>query len=395
MLQNPKFQISLSLSLLFLGGIIFGLFGRLIIKDQGLASPFTGITQILPRQVKVVGFVPYWLLDKPSIGSAPITQLSYFSLTLDSDGTVKRQVNAQEEEPGWTAFTRNQSLTNILANAKNQKKGLSLTVFSGNQATIESLITNPERNADNLVADVVPIMQRGGFSDLNLDVESIVSASPSAQANFTRFVARIKKGLSASGSATLTLDLQPISLFQPYLSDPLALGQIVDYIVLMTYDFHFPGSVLAGPVAPMGGAGSTRVFDVQSSLNAALKEIPRTKILLGIPLYGYEWQTIDGRPDAPTIPGTGFLASDSRVAQVIDSCTNCTKGLDQVAQEPYLFYPESTHFHEIYYEDNQSIQAKIDLAKNTGIGGVALWAIGYENNSDFTPLKNYLGSISL
>lgn len=382
-------------AMFFVIGLACGLIFLLVSLGQDIVSPFSARVNLIPSKPKSIGFIPYWLVGKAS-GSyqGKITELSYFSLSLDSDGTVRRLVNAQEEEPGWTTLNRSEKLLEKLALAKAQDQSLSLVVFSGDGSVIKEIISDPASHAANLVNDIAPIMKRGGFTDLNLDLESSESATDGARTAFTRFVSEVKKQMIARDLGTLTLDVQSISLFQPYLTDPVELGKISDFILIMAYDFHYPGSILTGPVAPLGGAGNYRVFDVELTLKAALKLIPKQKIILGIPLYGYEWNTLASYPGAPAIPGTGAIASDNRVvSSVRPNCQKCILGSDPIASEPYVIFPEGSYFHQIFYEDSKAIDEKLALAKKWGIGGVAFWALGYESATDLNPLTEYIKTL--
>ena len=74
--------------------------------------------------------------------------------------------------------------------------------------------------------------------------------------------------------------------------DIAALAKYVDLICLMTYDQHTRWT-MPGPVAGWD-------WTVEN-LNYALKTVPKEKLSLGIPLYGYHWYT-----GAPTKdPATG------------------------------------------------------------------------------------------
>jgi spore germination protein YaaH len=54
-----------------------------------------------------------------------------------------------------------------------------------------------------------------------------------------------------------------------------------------------------------------------------------------------------------------------------------------------VIFPEGDTFHQIYYENIQSLATKLDLAKKYNLGGTALWALGYESSTMLTPLENY------
>ena len=48
------------------------------------------------------------------------------------------------------------------------------------------------------------------------------------------------------------------------------------------------------------------------------------KIILGIPAYGYEWETLSDVPRSGIIPATAVTASSRRVEQLLKDCQNCT-----------------------------------------------------------------------
>jgi spore germination protein YaaH len=216
-------------------------------------------------------------------------------------------------------------------------------------------------------------------------------ASESARVNFTTFVRTVKQGIGS----TVTLDLIPISLVKQKLYDARALGEIVDRVVLMTYDYHYTGSFTSGAVAPIGGAGATIEYDTETAVKEALKHIPANKILLGIPLYGYQWETLSAEPESATIPGGSSIASIRRVADVLSSCATCSAVMDPVAREPYVIYPENDYFNQIYFGNEQSMKEKIAMAQKYHLGGIALWALGYEDDKMLTPLSSYKNTLDL
>ena len=332
---------------------------------------------------EIVGFLPYWLLTQADKDySRYITTLTYFGLALNSDGTVQKLTNPQEEEPGW-AKLKTYSVTSKYKN--------SLLVISGDDSVISAMISDPVTSAKNLVGDIAPIMKEKGFTDLNLDIESFMTASESARTNFTTFVRTVKQTIGT----TVTLDLIPIALVKSDIYDARALGAIVDRVVLMTYDYHYTGSFTSGANAPIGGAGTTLEYDTQTAVKEALKVIPANKILLGIPLYGYEWETLRSASESATIPGGSSTASSKRVADIIANCATCSAALDPVAREPYLIYPENDYFNQIYFENEASVGEKIAMAQKYHLGGVALWALGYEDSTMLTPLTNYKNTLDL
>lgn len=391
------------LFLLFLvAGVLSAIGGIYLLGRSPVRFDDPILTTVGVKKAEIVGFLPYWLIGQANKDySQDITTLTYFGLELNSDGTIKKLNNPQEEEPGWTTL-KGEKWETITTKAKNHNLKQSLLVISGDDEIIGQMISDPVKSANNLVNDVAPIMRgeglpagRQGFTDLNLDVESFLDASESARANFTTFVRTVTDQIKSQKLGTVTLDLIPISLVRQKIYDAKAIGAIVDRVVLMIYDYHYTGSFTSGANAPIGGAGKTLEYDTETAVKEALKVMPAGKILLGIPLYGYEWETISSAPDSATIPGGSSIASSKRIADLLNSCATCSAQFDETAKEPYLIYPENAYFNQIYFENEASVKEKVAMAQKYKLGGVALWALGYEDNSMLNPLSTYKNTIDL
>lgn len=375
-------------------GIAFGFFSIIFLNNLGFGFDSKIYKIFGIDKPEIIGFQPFWLLqksDKPY--EKYINTFTYFGLSLNSDGTIVKLVNPKEEEPGWTTLKSDQFQEKLTQVKENNLK-LSLLVHNSNEASISALLKNPEKHAQNLIGDIAPIMQKYGFVDLNLDIESFNQASESAQKQYTAFVREVKSEMIKNSLGTLTVEITPISLVKPRLTNVEEIGKIADNLVLMAYDFHYIYSYLSGPVAPIGGVGNVREYDVETALKETLKVVSPEKIILGIPLYGYEWETIDDKPGAPTIPGGGATASNRRITELLASCDNCIKAFDENSKQACVIFPEGDYYHQIYYEDETSIKEKLKLAEEHKIGGVALWALGYEGENLLNPLKTYKKSFN-
>lgn len=362
---------------------------------QHTISPINDMPSINMKRPEIVGFLPYWLLGKADKQYERfITTLTYFGIAIQGDGSIMKTINPGELEPGWNNLQR-EEVSARLADATQKKLKKSLLIISGEESVIRELLVNPSETATTMMQEVAPIMKEKGFTDLNLDIETFMEASDSDRGKFTEFVKTVKDILVSQKLGTLTIDLIPIALMRPKLYDPKELGKLADSVVLMTYDYHYSGSVTSGAVAPIGGAGDTIEFDVETSVKEALKVMPKEKILLGVPLYGYQWETISEASESATIPGGSSTASVRRIAEKLRVCTDCITGIDPYSQEPYLIYKEGDVYNQIYYEDEASMKKKIELAKKYSLGGIALWALGYEDDTLLKPLESYKKSFSL
>lgn len=377
-----------------LSGLLIGLYiGFIGVNNIWNYKPNKALVfnPIAENKSQVIGFLPYWLIPKADKDYTKyINTLSYFGLTIDSDGSILEYTNPGESEPGWLALNSGKADAFLeMAKKNNVKK--SLLIFSADEEKIGGLLENPVTHAQNLMAEVGPIMKNYGFTDLNLDIESTLVASDEARANFTTFVKAVKQQLDKENLGTLTIDVSPIVLFKKYLVDVNSIRNDVDYVVLMTYDFHYQGSSVTGAVAPNGGAGDSEEFDIEVSLKAAQQILSPDKIIMGAPLYGYEWETLDNTPRSATIAGSGIVAGNRRVEEQLKSCTDCQVAYDEKTKESILIYKDenSDSYHQIYYPVQKSIEEKIKLADKYDLGGIALWALGYEGDTILEPLKSY------
>jgi spore germination protein YaaH len=138
---------------------------------------------------------------------------------------------------------------------------------------------------------------------------------------------------------------------------------------VMTYDEHGPGWSAPGPVSGLDW--------VEQSLTYAASVVPASKLLIGLPAYGYDWDLT-----------TSNAASNSYVGSSINwvdfASVLATPGTafhwDTLSASPYADYTTTDrHNHEMWYETAQSIEAKARLIGQYGLGGMSMWSLGRED----------------
>lgn len=384
--------VSICLLSFILGfSLIFGLVKFVEFNPLGPKNPLHAITPFLQPQQEIIGFLPYWLISRADKDyNKYLTTLTYFGISISPDGSLVKFAKPGEQEPGWYALESGLA-DPFFTKAKTQNIKLSLLLFSGVPEDINALISDPASHAATLISEVAPIMKQYGFTDLNLDIESVAQATPGAQANFTSFVREVRNGINRQNLGTLSLESSPTDLIRPRLINPAEVAPLVDHWVLMAYDYHYPGSAVTGPIAPVGGAGNDSEFDVETGIQKALNDIPQYKIVLGLPLYGYEWETLGDVPRSAVLPGSGAAASNRRMEQFVAGCATCSAKADQNTKETYVIYKDqkTTTFHQVFYPDTNSTAEKIKLINKYQLGGAALWALGYDGDTILNPLTAY------
>ena len=134
----------------------------------------------------------------------------------------------------------------------------------------------------------------------------------------------------------------------------------------MTYDEHYSGGS-PGPVASYPW--------VEKVIKYALRHFAPDKIILGIAAYGYDWRW-----------GSGKALTYSAIQKLIDSHKIFPKW-HNLYRTPYFTYRSWGINHEVWYENRYSTVAKMELVRNYGLKGVAVWRLGYEDPAIWTAIK--------
>ena len=153
--------------------------------------------------------------------------------------------------------------------------------------------------------------------------------------------------------------------------------QYLDFINLMTYDYHTGGSPVAGhhtnlyPSQSIHYTRGSADESVQWNIDAG---IPAEKLILGAAFYGRYWT--DVRPVDNGLyqfaPGSdrGSVGFDELRDKTINK-NGFTRFWDDEAKAPWLWNPETRMF--ISYDDEESLRHKTHYIKARGLGGAMFW----------------------
>ncbi|OGJ21874.1 MAG: hypothetical protein A3A82_03755 [Candidatus Pacebacteria bacterium RIFCSPLOWO2_01_FULL_47_12] len=387
-LSHHTWQIKLSVvgSCLFVGAMASALWW---FWDQPLVTPLTNLSsfRFLQRPEStyghnkvVYGFLPYWNLDD-AVLQPELTHLSYFALTIGAAGEVRLQEDGSVE-PGFNKLSSDQLLDLInTAAQQNTQFELVLSQFIANDITA-FLASNKAQT--KLLETLDGVLLAYPISGINIDIELNGSASAPQRQQLVNFVTNLRQHLNARyKQMTLSIDVYAGASDNKQLWDIPALAPVVDYIVVMAYDFHRRSSPQAGPVAPLFGGSELWDSDINEHLRKFLEYVPREKILLGVPFYGYEWQTENRSAQSYTLPETGTTARITRVKELLlqSKALSVEEHWNENALSPYLTYVEDGETFVLYYEDSRSLSYKLDYVNQLDLGGIAIWALGYEGDS--------------
>jgi hypothetical protein len=198
------------------------------------------------------------------------------------------------------------------------------------------------------------------FTGVSIDFEGLKEAG-SAE-DFVSFLKELKAQL---GTLTLSVAVPPTYYYKGY--DLGAIGKLADTVILMAYDFTHNDGMLPSAPLPL----------VNDTVQTALRWIPKEKLVLGVSKQANQWITA---PDGVT--GTALRPSIADVEKRL-----AMPGVEKTWSMPYLLtkaeFQDARGSHVLYYEDSQSIEKKIWLAKYYGLKGVSLWHMGNYTASDW------------
>lgn len=348
-------------------------------KPDILISPLITLGLLPPTPAPapfiVYGYLPYWTMNKAQFPST-ITHVSFFSLPIQPDGHIL--TTTKPVDAGYRQFQKG-AIEDLHTKAPTSKIELTLTMMD--QDTIPTFLGTPSATT-TFISDINTLLSTHSIDGINIDVEYIRGVDSDIRDRFTLFMKRIHTELKQTHPKLhISVAVLADSADTMRLTDIKSIAPYIDHVVVMAYDFHRKGSQQSGANAPLYGSGDEKWGkNIMTSAKQFTDLVPARKILLGIPFYGYEWSVTDSNAYNFTLPDTGKTATYERISELISS-GKATRHWDNTSFTPYLLYEENGKQQQIYYEDSQSLAYKIDLVKQAGFGGIAIWAMGYEGQT--------------
>ena len=220
------------------------------------------------------------------------------------------------------------------------------------------------RNLDaqqKLIWQLGEVMRSKGYKGVDLDFEYILAEDRQLYVDFAARLAAVMHAfgytVSAAVPAKTSADQKGL-LYEGI--DFKGLGEVLDEIFIMAYEWGYTyGPPMA--IAPL--------YIVRQVVEYALTEVPREKLVLGIPNYGYDWPLpfVQGTTKART---TGTVEA---VQRAIDFGAEIF--YDERAASPYFNYWQDGVWHQVWFEDVRSYRAKFDLIREFGLKGGGFWSV--------------------
>ncbi len=232
-----------------------------------------------------------------------------------------------------------------------------------------AIVTHRDLVIDNLVA----LAREGGYAGINIDFEYLAYSEniEDDRSAFTLFIRDLADRLHAESLKLIISvpgkEAESIDNTWSYPYDLAALGEVVDYLQLMTYDQH----------GAWGGPGAVSGADwVEECLRYTTSVVDPTKLLIGLPAYGYDWDL-----SSLNVENGNYVVSDIswKDFPLLLTKLDAEAGWDTSSQSPFVTYMENGNEHVAWFENEESIRIKVNLVQKYNLAGVSMWALGKED----------------
>ncbi|MBO9129056.1 LysM peptidoglycan-binding domain-containing protein [Bacillus sp. 165] len=290
------------------------------------------------------------LLESARQESKYLTYIAPFAFEARRNGTLKEPVGLQS-----------------ILEIANQNRVIPMLVITNiengnfNSGLVKPLLTDTTIQS-KFITNILTVAQKYNMTDVHFDFEDVAPEDRTAYNEFLRNVkARLPRGYTLSTTLVPKTSADQKGRFYEA-HDYKAHGQIVDFVVIMTYDWGWQG----GP--PMA---VSPIASVKKVIQYAKTEMPASKIMMGQNLYGFDWTLPfkQGNPPAKAVSSVGAVNLARKY--------NVPIQFNYIAQaSTFKYYDEQGKEHEVWFEDARSVQAKFNLIKDTGIRGISYWKLG-------------------
>jgi len=315
-------------------------------SEQVVNLPTKGET--LP-QLQFSGWIPWWdekraliSLEKSKYRLSSILPVWY---RIEKSGRINEIITSNRQEITEAAVT----------------SGLLIipTIFNDFDNQRVSLLFDDETLQKEEAKKLVKTALLSKYHGWDLDWEEILRSD---RKRFTSFVELLAEELHKNNlllSVTVHAQTGKIDDWENSLGqDWLELKNYADFIRIMAYDFHHSGSE-PGPVTPLD--------KLREVLDYAVSVLPREKIVLGLPTYGYDWDREGGES-----------------FQYVDILERIEEFNGHYRRDSESFASKGSYAldgveHTLWFEDSESITQKISIARSFGIYQFCFWSLGGED----------------
>jgi spore germination protein YaaH len=354
-----------------------------------LVSNYKGLQPITENKgnYEVFGFAPFWTFSKlDNVDFKTLTTLAYFGLEVYSDGTL------ENDGPGYETF-HSKKATEVFKKAHANGTRVVLTITQMQNSQILAIMDDPQAQ-ERTINQTVDLVKQRGIDGINVDFEYMGDPGQDYRDKFSIFVENMAQKLHKEvPGSKITVSVYASAVKDPKIYDIAALGKSTDGIFMMAYDFAVAKSDNAIPTSPLYGHKEGKYwYDIATAVEDFTKLMDPDKLILGVPYYGYNYLVYEPGVKAETRPyyswrGTAraqtyTLAQD--ITPGMNGITEYKEGWDDYGKVSWKAYhvAETDTWRMIFLDDRKSLGIKYDFAKEKGLKGVGMWALGFDDGKN-------------
>lgn len=254
--------------------------------------------------------------------------------------------------------------------AQQSKIKLIPTITNDFDANKISIVLHNSDIYNSFTEELLSLAKKYDYQGFDIDWEEM---NPKDQQSFTFFIEALAEKLHQN-NLTLTVSVHPQTgqasdrkIVKAY--DLAKLAKWADALKIMAYDFHNQNSN-PGAITPFSELTKVLVY--------TSKIVPFEKIILGLPVYGYDWEK-----------GTNRKADIVSFTQAQELITKHNGQIQRDLESASLVgnYRKNGQEHVIWFEDAQTIREMIKKARSFGIYQFSFWRIGVEDSVIWTQYR--------
>ena len=208
-----------------------------------------------------------------------------------------------------------------------------------------------------LITDLVNTVQQYGIDGINVDLEQI---SMDCGEHYIEFIRELSIPCREYG-IVLSVD-NPVPTGYTAHYHRKEQGIVADYVIIMGYDEHYAGSAEAGSVASINF--------VEDGIAQTVDQVPAKKVINGVPFYTRIWET--------TGDTISSQAVDMVTAEQYIAAHHIEVEWNEETCQNYGEYTSGNSLYQVWLEDEQSMEVRLNIMSKYGIAGVASWRLGFE-----------------
>ncbi|MBN1339236.1 MAG: hypothetical protein JXA03_07930 [Bacteroidales bacterium] len=319
----------------------------------------------------VFGYYPYWAgSNYLNYHWDLLSDLCFFSYEVDPYTGFPVTVYGWETAPVIDSALQN-----------NVNVHLCVTLFNSHGIFFSSPVAQ-----QNLINTLISLLQTRGAKGVNIDFEAMSAAYKD---DFTSFIANLSGALhNAIPGSKLSIASPAVDWVGAF--DIPELNNVLDFFMIMSYDYYWNGSSQAGPVSGLYSMAGNFDYSLSRTISwYESKGVETNRMVAGIPYYGRQWPTQS--PEAPSaVTGSGTAYTYRHIRDnPIGYYTPQNKKWEPNSFSPYYSF-NTTGWNQCFTEDTFSLGKKYDLINRRNLAGIGIWALGYDNG--YEDLWNLLAS---